>query len=633
MNNGNTYGPTLGHFLEWEDWQQAVRLLKHQLTVKQKNRHFNTMSMFYYERDQQKSKEVEDRDYFETKIASNLFYLLDEEFAVYPYLIPKSGLGLRNYKFLSYSLRVLYYAVSIYLLRISQDWLREYYRRQSLRSYYGGFVSYGDSNDLILTRRNIYFLDYYKKFKRDMRAELTRGDVENRVILQLDVQNYYDSISVPKLLEWIYDFSKPQDRVEQSLDDTTREQIVDFFTYLMQGQQGIPQADNDIMSNFLGFLYLTKADVLLEDLCSEPHVKEVRIIRYLDDIAISLTLDENLPTSDRRRFVDKIASEVADILYYELALKLNSKTELYWFNNERDRERFRASLKRVSPQHAIADSDEDPHTLLSAIFRQVTQIGGSRLDPGFGAGIELEALKDVYDPRVQELLKAKSVRTQVDQSFEDFDFDLVRLSPLPLIILITSSEETEKRYVAYQLAKTKLTTNDVNQMLIYLCQTEFKHQQIIGMLRQYDPMAAIIRMIESSSVDGQPTNSVFSREQLKKLAQMSSVVEQIRLRAISERLGTYSVSLNHLLNEIHAVCFELDTQSSQVTIYGQTEVLSFLHNKVSLRYETKIRNLFSRRHINLVSHPNGIQSMGWAVSEQEYREYLVAAHDVMKKIL
>ena len=52
MNQNNDM-PQLGYFLDYDrHWLQALRLLKYQLKtkIKKKNRHFNTLEMFYYEK-------------------------------------------------------------------------------------------------------------------------------------------------------------------------------------------------------------------------------------------------------------------------------------------------------------------------------------------------------------------------------------------------------------------------------------------------------------------------------------------------------------------------------------------------------------------------------------------------------
>src|SRR6266511_5046582 len=88
--------PQLGYFLDYSFWENALDLLEYQLSLKPSNRHFNTLSMFYYERLSKKEKKgLRTKAYFNSHIENNLFYGLEREFAIHSYPVPKSNLGLR----------------------------------------------------------------------------------------------------------------------------------------------------------------------------------------------------------------------------------------------------------------------------------------------------------------------------------------------------------------------------------------------------------------------------------------------------------------------------------------------------------------------------------------------------------
>jgi hypothetical protein len=74
--------------------------------------------------------QLEAEEYFYKKVACNLFFGLEEEFAIIPYVVPKAGLGLRNYKFLTYPMRAVYYAVGLYLVKLSDEYLKNFYRKR-----------------------------------------------------------------------------------------------------------------------------------------------------------------------------------------------------------------------------------------------------------------------------------------------------------------------------------------------------------------------------------------------------------------------------------------------------------------------------------------------------------------------
>jgi hypothetical protein len=140
-----------GHFLEHRHWRQAVTLLEYQLERKKTNRHFNTLEMTYYQKMRKSFNRLKSDKYFITRVANNLFYGLSREFAVIPYTIPKPNLGLRRYKFMTCPMRVLYYAVGIYLIELSKDYLKASHGTQKARIHasYGGNLQFNEHGKLI----------------------------------------------------------------------------------------------------------------------------------------------------------------------------------------------------------------------------------------------------------------------------------------------------------------------------------------------------------------------------------------------------------------------------------------------------------------------------------------------------
>src|SRR5436190_699977 len=122
MSIYNTYTPPrLGHFIDHALWLDALKLLNFQIDRKKKNKHYNTLSMFYYEQLGPAVQDLASSDYFNDKIANNMFYGLEKEFNVLEYLAPKQGLDLRSYKFFTYPLLTVFNTISIYLLKVSQE--------------------------------------------------------------------------------------------------------------------------------------------------------------------------------------------------------------------------------------------------------------------------------------------------------------------------------------------------------------------------------------------------------------------------------------------------------------------------------------------------------------------------------
>lgn len=299
MNQNNSYDtPQLGYFLDYKrHWLQALDLLKYQLETKKGhkskkgNRHFNTLEMFYYEKLEEFFGKLESEEYFKTRIVNNLFYGL-KEFTAVPYTLPKSHLGLRRYKFMTLPMRVLYYAVGLYLFKLSEEYLQDYKSHKHIQANYGGNLRF-EENKLNLNLNSIYYQSHYQKFRAKVNWE-KEGNTKSKVMIRLDIENYYDELSISKLLDLLKEHVKPSIQREMHYDETTQTQIISFFDFIASGGSGIPQSDNNIISSFIGHLFLVFGDLFLDDELRRHNdlVHKYAIIRYMDDIYISVTFKE-----------------------------------------------------------------------------------------------------------------------------------------------------------------------------------------------------------------------------------------------------------------------------------------------------------------------------------------------------
>lgn len=308
--------PQLGYFLRFRYWQNAIKLLKYQLEIKETNRHFNTLSMFYYDSLGKGAKKLKDKKYFKKRVGNNLFYGLEDEFAIYAYPIPKSNLGLRNYKFFSYPMRVLYYSIALYLLHLSQELVQDYCSsHKHIQADYGGRLLFDNHNNLILNYNSIWYKPHYKRFRNAVRREI-KDDLAQKIVIHVDIQNYYDEISIPILLNFLNENVKPSIQRELRFDAISKAQIAAFFEFMANGKLGIPQSDNDVTSSYIGYLYLVFGDLLLDqEICRNNDVLEChKIIRYMDDLYVSLTFKESVAHSKREIYINSLSARIADCM-------------------------------------------------------------------------------------------------------------------------------------------------------------------------------------------------------------------------------------------------------------------------------------------------------------------------------
>ncbi len=625
MSNGDK---NIKYFLTFEIWQDALRLLNAHVKGQDSNKHFKTLSMIYYKKLGSSVKQLETTDFFENYVSNNLFYGLESEFAIYPYVVPKSGLGLRNYKFFTYPMRAVFDSIGLYFLKLSDEFLTNYYRKNlNIRSFYGGGI-YFENDKLVITKNNIYFSSYYRNFRSEIRKEINL-DGDKRVIIRIDIQNYYDEISIPILLEQFEQNYKDSEKARFNFDTTTKEQIEFFFRFLAGDRRGIPQSDNSIISSIIGYLYLVFGDLLIDgELRKDPGILErYKIIRYVDDIFVSLKFKDNIKNNEQKEYIELIGARISDLLFYKLGLRLNPKTRFFWLDNPKHLDELKASLKKVSPQYYSGVDEVDDESLenkINNIFDELRKLKKSSVEPEtFGHELADEILKEVFDKRVAQMLEKAENKKRIRQVFKNFDFNRVKEYPLPMIILILKDKMVADTFREYLLNRKNIASKDVNLMLTYLCQIDFTDSDVLKSLKEHEPMSKIISKITISDLAHlQPGYYDLNNSQVQKLSSMTSVIEQIRYRVFNERIGSYSVALNHLLNELHGICYQIDGNGNKSRDYDANQVVQFLQTQgIPHNLCIGVRRLFDRRNTNQVSHPGSANFLAWSVTQSEYWQY------------
>lgn len=637
MNNFSS--SQLGYFLEFRLWQEAKKLLDFQIQQMDKNKHYNTFSMFYYKQIAPTTSEISTETYFKQRVANNLFYGLKHEFALHDYVIPKASLGLRNHKFITYPMRVLYYSIGLYILKLSEDLFRENVKSNiNLKSYYGGDLHF-ERDLLIIDHKTTFYRPNYKLFKSQVRKQATT-DSNSKLVLKLDIQNYFDNISVPTLLENLDRYVKPSIKQHLKFDGSTKEQLIFYFNYISANKGGIPQADNDIISGFLGNLYLFFTDLLIDTVICEyqSFIQEYQVIRFVDDTFIVINFLEDTEQQKQESIADSLTSQISDLLHYKSSLRLNTKTRLYWLRIEAHKKELLKDLKKVSPEYYCNDDDdreEKPQNKLENIFDELEKLKYSSIDisSGYDGSLQDEILKEVYDKAVNQLLDKEDNKARIEDIFTEFNFDLVKAKPQEIIILICKNKTVSDNFLGFLQDKINITTRDLYLIIKFLCQTEFKNEELFKKLEinnSFNQIANIYR--QSQLYSNYPGYYELSAAQVLLLSEHSHILEQIQLRVFNEKIGSYSVALNHLLNEIHAICWQFDLNKKHK--YEAEDAVRYLQTKcVPHEIRIDIRNLFDRRNRNTVSHPGSGQNIAWGVTKEEYFKYSDAIGKCLSFIL
>ncbi|MEH2402554.1 hypothetical protein [Nostoc sp.] len=186
--------------------------------------------------------------------------------------------------------------------------------------------------------------------------------------------------------------------------------------------------------------------------------------------------------------------------------------------------------------------------------------------------------------------------------------------------------------------KNFLTTRDIYLVIKFLCQTNFKNKNkvLFKKLKYNDSFRHIASVYEESKiVSDAPGYYQLSATQINILMGQPHIIEQIRLRVFNEKIGSYSVALNHLLNEIHGICMLIDknntNKNKDYNAEHAVKYLAFTGVPHDICIDT--RNLFDRRNRNTVSHPGSEQNIAWGVTKDEYTKYRNAVGQCLKIVL
>lgn len=326
------------------------------------------------------------------------------------------------------------------------------------------------------------------------------------------------------------------------------------------------------------------------------------------------------------------------MLFFNLQLKLNNKTQLYWLNQKEDKETILKDLKKVSPEYHLndADNDENPKNKLANIFDELYKLKKSRIDFSncSDGTIEADILKEIYEKQVSNLIKKKENINKIEEIFNDFNFNLVNAMPREIIIIVSQHNQVLQGFINFLKSKDKLSVRDAYLILTLLCQHEFKYIDLFEKIKTIESFKPIIDMYEEKSLQSdKPGYFKLSYDKIALLASHTNIIEQIRLRVFNEKIQSYSVALNHLLNEIHAVCMCFDRRN-QKSKYEADDVVNYLNSKsVDYKIYTNIRHLFDRRNRNTISHPSFEDKIAWAVTEEEYVRYRESVGECLQHIL
>lgn len=635
----------MAKLIEFKHWQQAVRLLQFQIDRMEKgNKHFRTLSMFLYRVFLKKNTFVSTEEFFDTYIKSNLYFAMTKEFAVFKYGIPKGKLGNRNYRMLSVPLRLAHYAYGIYILDLTQEFLDETVRkRKRIKAFYGGELRL-NARELILKADRVWFFDSYKRFQRSLKHSIKKTPGSRKVVFSFDVAAFYDRLSIQHLLRELEQVIPSSAKAYLNFTGRHPMEITEFYRYIMDGV-GIPQSDNDVISDFLGFLFLSLVDLSLEDLLQKfLSGQNFSIVRYVDDYYVVVDLPENLNTAEVGKLAKKMAEKISDLFHDRWQLSLNDKASVFDCTDQTDFRSLTDKIKRVSNPFSYVEIDDDDDGILERAALLLDLLAELKESPPRAllevTSANSEALKDVFSEQIQAALKKVEFQGRLKDICTDLDFDLIKSCAKEFTCLFHLHAEVWENYIQHLIKSEDETGRDANLMVLALCQSEFKEQRLIDRLSTSVHFRKILEAMRDFDIDPDKISYFnLDKNQISKVLGCWHLIHQARRRSFACRDSNLSLAINHLCTELVELLKYYNEKKARNGNKNLTskDVLDWMSELDCSNEDTiVIKNLFDRRNNNGISHASLGDSVYEEIYETEYRLFLKSAeklfHQALSKI-
>jgi hypothetical protein len=583
------------------------------------------------------------RNFYKKYIATDLVFAVPELFASDVVFIPKRLTGLREYRYFSCFSMILYNAVGLVFMECCDQFVTNLnFIKKGIYCYRPTrFVR--NSNGKEWGAKNGYRVEY-KKFSERCKKEVESGDV----VLQIDIGSYYETIKHPVLTELIRNFAPESALKRIGFTEASFETLNFYFNSMMDSNQGIPQGRKNLVSDYLGHLYLMPFDMAVSELSHAEGLNFKCSVRYVDDIFIVFTKDSKLADKEVYRKLLHIEQRISSWLHKNLGLALQSeKTQRRIVTDDTELDEFwEGFLKAVSSPSVNVPGEErnQESEMKSRLVGFCKSLEKLRFRSGGTFDFKVsdedrEVLKDVFERNFGAFLLKPSNQELVRQSLRSVDFDLTadHISILSALLLLKSKEKSpyieafegflrdrldlsDKRHIhilfemlAAGLPITKvrrfinrskdaLIADNYGKYLAVFCGSgnDLDDGSLYARLsREHTNISVPLRTFLFKSSDPF-TLLIADLVKSPELLGNEAIVQPLKLFMSEFRGYRWDTAFNHFHNFFHELCkntLRLTDTDSVNTIIARISGLS-------LEDELAVLQFYDRRNFNAVSHPS-----------------------------
>ncbi len=620
----------LDDFFDYNQWKDACELLEAQINLINRNKHFNTLNLQYFNSlSLEYREEVKSQDFFEKYISNLLFYGLEDVVFNNIYYVPKNRFSYRKMSYNSLVVRLINNAIGLYLYKVSEKFVNEFVNNKdsNISSRYGGKIKYNDNGKISLNKENLYYKQQYKEFTKEL-LEYINDNENNRLIIKLDIQDFYENIKVKDFLKILENKVGYTIRNKYKYDKRKIENISDFYKFIMNGQDGIPQSDNDIVTSFIASLYMKLIDIDIITLINNMRMeklKKYKIIQYCDDTYLILDFNE-INQNDMYIIVNRIIQEISLKLVKKYNLRFNNKSKIFDLSIEEKIKEIKKYIKINSQVEIELSKGEKPQKIFDDIISKIQVFSSQGINDADEESL-LESLKKIYNDSVEGIINKKENLKILEDTIIQLDLNKIFLSNKYLVTLACKNKSTKQKLLEYIENLNNKNNNKFYYILEYICKEDITYLEKIKDINLKDEYKNILKFknLDKKSLGYMNLNL----DKFKKIISVDSrIIQQIKYRRINEVSHNYNIAFNHLVNEVKSILNKTYSSSIEEKNYIVNNVKDDLFkNKYNLSTIINICNIFDRRNNNMISHSNGK-----VIDKDEYDQYKEQIYNLFKEM-
>lgn len=613
-------------FLKEEHIQKAYELAKAQ--IEEKSNTFKTIELEIYRRDKV-LKDFDSKKYHQELISKDVFYNKRKKFYNLKYLIPKGFYGVRKFDFLSFELLILYYALGFYFSDLMDDSFKQIEdkknKRNNIFTFYGGKINFENPAKSEL----LYYKDYVE-FNNSVNEQIKKIIDTNKkaVIIKLDIQEFYKNIDFDILLQIIEKYAVPSQGKKFKFDTTTIQEIKNVFLFLNKSDIGLPLFSQNVVSNFLSYIYLYELDNYIQNL-TIANEKDFVYSRYVDDFYIIYKRNKTTSNEILGNEIFDISTGISKFLADKLDARINQlKTQTLIIKDDADLQKFIKKEKVISLPDAIK-KEATPQEKLKDILEIIGKLKKDYKENG-KAYIDTDGnnkLNEIFSKSLKNFVNSSSAKRKIERQFKNWNplLTLANTSTLMFLVKQSSANDDFKNYL-FEDIESKFS----NPQHLYLLEKFILNNTItssqkkkINNSKNSNSYLKLIKKLNTRNFEFDQFSSLDLNLTDEILIQNDSLCQQVKMLVLAEIEEKYNVAFNHLLNVFHIYCFIVDEENTEVQKkYNQKNVTDFLDKlNFSIDYINFSIQFFDRRNKNNISHPGEDHMENWVVNKEEYLGY------------